>query len=99
MTPPEHLTSWSRDALLALVAVLQHQVAALTAANEAWRADMARRTREAQRPAAPFAKGTRVATPQRPGRQPGAGPFHYREATLPEQLSAPPAAGPVKHAA
>ena len=41
MTPPEHLTSLSRDELLALVAALQRQVAELTAANEALRTEIA----------------------------------------------------------
>lgn len=99
MTPPEHHTSLSRDELLALVAVLQRQVAELTAANEALRADIARLTRDAKRQAAPFSKGTRVAKPKRSGRKPGAGPFHYREAPPPEQITAPPVDVPVTLAA
>ena len=43
----------------------------------------------------PFSKGTRVANPKRPGRKPGSGPFHYREAPLPEQITAPPVDVPV----
>ena len=90
MTPPENLTSLSRDELLALVVVLQRQVAALTAANDALRADIARLTRDGKRQAAPFSKGTRVAQPKRPGRKPGSGTFHYRAAPLAEQITAPP---------
>jgi hypothetical protein len=95
MTLPENLTSLSRDELLALVAVLQRQVAALTAANDALRADIARLTRDGKRQAAPFSKGTRVAQPKRPGRKPGSGTFHYREAPLSEQITAPPVDVPV----
>src|SRR5207249_4818566 len=39
--------------------------------------------------------GTRVATPKRPGRKPGAGPFHCRVAPPRAQLSAPPVEVPV----
>ena len=99
MTPPENLPSLSRDELLALVAVLQRQVAELTAANEALRADIARLTRDGKRQAAPFSKGTRVAQPKRPGRKPGSGTFHYREAPLSEQITAPPVDVPVLLAA
>ena len=99
MIPPENLPSLSRDELLALVAVLQRQVAALTAANEALRADIARLTRDGKRQAAPFSKGTRVAQPKRPGRQPGSGTFHSREAPLSEQITAPPVDVPVLLAA
>lgn len=89
----------SRDELLALVAVLQGQGAELTAANETLRADMARLPRDAKRQAAPFSKGSRVLRPKRPGRKPGAGPFHYREAPPPEQITAPPVDVPVTLAA
>jgi len=41
--------------------------------------------REAKRAKAPFSKGTRKASPKRPGRKPGQGPFKHREE---------PAAGP-----
>jgi hypothetical protein len=99
MTPSEYPTSLSRDELLALVAVLQRQVAALTAANEALRTDIARLSRDAKRQAAPFSKGTRVARPQRPGRKPGAGPFHSREAPPPEQITEAPVDVPVTLAA
>ena len=73
---------------MALVAVLQRQVAAL-------RADIARLTREGKRQAAPFSKGSRVSQPKRPGRKPGSGTFHYREAPLSAQITEPPVDVPV----
>ena len=99
MTPPENLTSLSRDALVALVAVLQRHVAELRAANDALRADIARLTRDGKRQAAPFSKGSRVSQPPRPGRQPGSGIFHDREAPLAEQITEPPVDVPVLLAA
>jgi hypothetical protein len=99
MTPFEDLTSLSRDALVALVAALQRQVAELRAANDALRTDIARLTREGKRQAAPFSKGARVSQPKRPGRKPGSGTFHYRGAPLPEQLTEPPVDVPVLLAA
>ena len=83
-TSPEHLTSLSREDLLTLVAKLQRQVAELTAANEALRAEIARFTREAKRQATPVSKGSRVSTQKRPGRKSGSGTFHYRAMPLPE---------------
>lgn len=99
MTLPEHLTSLSRDELLALVAKQQHQIAVLTARIEALQAEIERFTRSAKRQAAPFSKGTRVATPKRPGRKPGSGPFCYREPPLPTQITEPPVDVPVTHSA
>jgi transposase len=99
MTPPENLTSLSRDALMALVAVLQRQVAELSAANDALRADIARLTRDGKRQAAPFSKGSHVSQPKRPGRKPGSGIFHYREAPLAAQITALPVDVPVLLAA
>ena len=86
IAPPENFTSLSRDELLALVTVWQRQVAALTAANDAVRVDLARLTRDGNRPAAPFSKGTRAVQPKRSGRQLGAGPFHSREVPLSAQI-------------
>jgi transposase len=99
MTPPENLTSLSRDELLALLVELQRQIAELTARNVALQAEIEQLRRGAKRQAAPFSKGTRVANPKRPGRKPGAGPFHYREAPLPEQITEPSVDVPVTLAA
>lgn len=63
---------------MALVAALQRQVAALSAANDALRTEIVRLTRAGKRQSAPLAKGSRVAQPKRPGRKPGSGTFHYR---------------------
>jgi transposase len=95
MTPPENLTSLSRDELLALLVELRRQMAELTARNAALQAEIEQLRRGAKRQAAPFSKGTRVANPKRPGRKPGAGPFHYREAPLPEQITEPSVDVPV----
>jgi hypothetical protein len=88
--------------LLTLVAELQRQIAEqqrqlteLIARNAVLQAEMERLTREAKRQAAPFTKGTRVATPKRPGRKPGVGPFCYRALPLPEQITEPPVEVPV----
>lgn len=90
MTLPEPITSLSRDALLALVAELQRQIAALTARNEALQAEIDRLKRGEQRQAAPFSKGTHVLKPNPPGRKPGSGTFRSREAPVPEQITEPP---------
>jgi transposase len=99
MTPLENLTALSHDALVALVAALQRQVAELSAANDALRTEIARLTRAGKRQAAPFSKGSRVSQPKRPGRKPGSGTFHYREAPLSEQITEPPVDVPVRLAA
>jgi hypothetical protein len=97
MNGPEHLTDLSQDALLALIAeqhqqitAQQRQLAELTARVEALHAEVERLRRGAKRQAAPFAKGTRVVKPKRPGRKPGAGPFRYRYAPPPEAITEPP---------
>jgi transposase len=102
MTSPEHLASLRQEALLALVAGLQHQIAEqqrqiadLAARNAALQAEIERLTRSVKRQAAPFSKGQRVATPKRPGRKPGAGRFCYRTAPLPDQITTPPVEVPV----
>jgi transposase len=90
MIPPEDLTSFSREDLLALVAEQQRQITALTTTLEALQAEIARLTRNAKGQAAPFSKGTRVVEPKRPGRKPGSGLFRYREAPRPEEITNPP---------
>lgn len=90
MTLPEPITSLSRDALLALVAELKRQIAALTARNEALQAEIDRLKRGEKRQAAPFSKGTHVLNPKPPGQKPGSGTFRSREAPLPDQITEPP---------
>ena len=99
MTAPAPLSALSRDALLALVAELQRQVAPLTAMHEALRAELDQLKRRDQRQAAPFSKGSRVSQPKRPGRKPGSGTFHSREAPRPEPITEPPVDVPVLLAA
>jgi transposase len=89
MTSPKDLASLSREDLLALVAELPRQIAELRASNEALRAEIDPLKRGGTRQAAPCSKGTRVAEPKPPGRPPGAGPFHYREAPPPEAITEP----------
>ena len=83
MLKPEHLPTLSREELLALVAELQRQIAAL-------RAEIDELKRGGKRQAAPFTKGARVAEPKSPGRKPGTGTFRYREAPPPEDMTQPP---------
>ena len=83
MFKPEHLPTLSREALLALVAELQGQIAAL-------RAELDELRRGGKRQAAPFSKGARVAEPKPPGRKPGTGTFRYRAAPSPEDITEPP---------
>ena len=77
MIRPEHLPMLSREDLLALVAELQRQIAALTATNEALRAEIDQLKRGGKRQAAPFSKGIHVTDPKPPGRKPGAGTSCY----------------------
>jgi transposase len=84
------LAALSRDDLGKLILEQQHQIAELMAKIEALQAEIERLKREGQRQAAPFSKGTRVATPKQPGRKPGKGLFRYRAAPEPTPLTAPP---------
>src|SRR5262245_55159286 len=90
MSEPTDLPALHREDLLALVVELQRQIAALTATNEALRAELDQLMRSGKRQAAPFSKGTRAAEPTPPGRQPGSGTFRYREAPPPEALTERP---------
>jgi Tfp pilus assembly protein PilN len=62
------------------IAEQQRQIAILTAHTEVFQAEIERLKRSAKRQEAPFSKGTRVTTPQRPGRKPRSGTFCYRTA-------------------
>jgi transposase len=95
MIEPEPLPMLSREDLLALVAELQRQIAALTATNEALRAEIDQLKRGGKRQAAPFAKGTRVPEPKPPGRKPGSDSFCYRAAPPPGAITEPPVDVPV----
>jgi transposase len=102
MTTPEDIASLSREDLLALVAelqrqvaVLQKQVAELATRNEALAAENDQLKRSAKRQAAPFSRGIRAQQPNRPGRKPGEGPFSFRQAPRPEDITEPPVEVPV----
>jgi len=102
MPIPKDLASLSRDELLELIAAphwqlaeQERQIAELTATVEGLQAEVERLKHESPRQAAPFSKGTRVATPKQPGRKPGEGPFRYRAAPEPALLGEPPVAVPV----
>lgn len=88
MTKPNDLTSLNRDELLALVEVLQEQVATLQREIAALRQENAALRRGGKRQAAPFSKGARGAQPKRPGRKPGEGTFTWR--TAPAEATEPP---------
>ena len=90
MIEPEHLSTLSREDLLALVAELQRQIAELTASNEALRAEIDQFKRGGKRQVAPLSKGTRVAEPKPSGRKPGSGAFRCREGPPPEAITEPP---------
>jgi transposase len=87
MSLPASLPALSHDDLVKLVLAQRHQIVELLAKVAALQAEGARLKREGQGPAAPFAKGTRVSTPQKPGRKPGKGLFRYRAA--PERAPLP----------
>jgi uncharacterized protein YlxW (UPF0749 family) len=77
MSSPEDVKSLNREGLLALVAALQRQVTALQkqvaeleASVQDLRGELDRLTREKNRQAASFSKGTQAGTPaQSPGPQ------------------------------
>ena len=93
----KELAQLGKQALLAFVAQLLTEFAALTARvdelaaeNAALRAQLEQRARDAKRQAAPFSKGQRKAQPKRPGRKPGQGHFAFRTLPRPDQWTAPP---------
>src|SRR3954451_25336865 len=93
----KELTLLGKEALLAFVAQLLTEFAALKARieelraeNAALKAQLEQRQRDAKRSAAPFSKGQRKPQPKRPGRKPGQGPFTFRTLPRPEQWTAPP---------
>jgi transposase len=77
-------------ALKARVEQLLAEVASLRTANAALKAQLEQRTHDAKRQAAPFSKGKRKAQPRRPGRKPGQGCFRFRTLPPPDQWTAPP---------
>jgi len=85
----------SYEALEAENAALRRQVTELTAKLEMALAEIERLKRSGKRQATPFSQGTRKSEPQRPGRKPGEGPFRFRAAPAPEQVSGPPVVVPV----
>jgi transposase len=93
----KELTQLGKEALLAFVAPLLTEVAALKARveelraeNAALKAQLDQQARDAKRQAAPFSKGQRKAQPKRPGRKPGQGHFTFRTLPRPDQWTAPP---------
>src|SRR5687767_6820486 len=97
MPPLQELAQPGKQALLAFVAQLLTEFAALkarvdelVAENAALRAQRDQRTRDAKRQAAPFSKGRRKAQPKRPGRKPGRGQFTFRTLPMPDRWTAPP---------
>lgn len=95
MPVPSDLTGLSRDDLLRVITEQQRQIAELAARVAALQAEVERLKREGNRPVAPFSKGTRVATPKKPGRKRGQGSFAHRAAPLAGALTAPLSEVPV----
>ena len=93
----KELAQLGKEALLAFVAQLLTEFAALKARveellaeNAALKAQLDQQARDAKRQAAPFSKGQRKAQPKRPGRKPGQGHFTFRTLPTPDQWTAPP---------
>src|SRR3954467_4032336 len=93
----KELARLGKQALLAFVAPLLTELAALKARveellaeNAALRARLDQLARDSKRQAAPFSKGQRKAQPERPGRKPGRGHFTFRTLPTPDQSTAPP---------
>ena len=93
----KELARLGKQALLAFVAQLLTELAALNARVEELRTENAtlrtqldQLARDAKRQAAPFSKGKRKAQPKRPGRKPGQGRFRFRTLPPPDQWTAPP---------
>src|SRR3954447_23394715 len=93
----KELAQLGKEALLAFVAQLLTEYAALNARaekllaeNAALKAQLDQQARDAKRQAAPFSKGRRKAQPKPPGRKPGQGRFTFRTLPTPGQGTAPP---------
>jgi hypothetical protein len=93
----KELAQLGKEALLAFIAQLLVEFAALKARveellaeNAALKAQLEQQARDAKRQAAPFSKGQRQAQPKRPGRKPGQGHFTFRTLPTPDQWTAPP---------
>src|SRR5215210_3794710 len=93
----KELAQLGKQALLAFVAQLLTEFAALKARVEELRAEIAalkaqleHRERDPKRSAAPFSKGQRKAQPKRSGRKPGQGHFTFRTLPRPDQWTASP---------
>src|SRR5438067_13842280 len=82
--------SLSHQELLIVVLQQQRQIEELLAHIVSLQAEIERLKGAAPPSAAPFAKGSRKANPQRPGRKPGQGPFTYRLPPESQQLCGPP---------
>jgi hypothetical protein len=85
----------SRDDLIALVLKLADAVERLQAEVQALREENETLKREGRRQAAPFSKGARKPDPRPPGRKKGQGPFTYRRAPAPDEVTEPPVEVPV----
>src|SRR3954449_6126821 len=93
----KELALLGKEALLAFVAQLLTEFAALKARieelraeNAALKAQLEQCQRDAKRSAAPLSKGQRKAQPKRPGRETGQGHFTSRTLPTPDQWTAPP---------
>jgi len=86
-----HLTA-AIETLQAEVQTLRSEVQALREENEALK-------RGGHQQAVPFSKGTRKTDPKPSGRKRGQGPFTYRRAPRPDEITEPPVEVPVNRSA
>lgn len=91
----QELEQLSRDDLIALVLTLVETVEKLQAEVQSLREENETLKRKGHRQAAPFSKGNRKADPKPPGRKKGEGPFTFRRAPAPGEMTEPPVDVPV----
>lgn len=90
MKEPQPIEQLNRDDLIALAEALTVQNQALQSQAETLRAEIEALKRKGHRQAAPFSKEKPKSDPKPPGRKKGEGPFTYRLAPHPEEITEPP---------
>jgi hypothetical protein len=96
MNDRREIEQLSRDDLIALVLKLTTTVETLLAEVQALREENEALKRRGHRQAAPFSKGKPKADPKPSGRKKGEGPFAYRRAPHPDEITEPPVDVPVR---
>src|SRR5690348_8071407 len=90
MSERPEIEQLSRDDLIALVVKLTTTVERLQTEVQALREENEALKRQGHRTAAPFSKGKPKSDPKPPGRKKGQGPFTYRRAPHPGEITEPP---------